>query len=152
MGTPSRTLLALAALVASGSLLAGCSLFGPARDADGRVTDTSVIGSTDLLVGDCFSFVEGSENSEAEVTPCENEHSYIVIGEGTLSASAVDEAGSLQNAVSVACADPFTEFKAAATDGSKPEQEFIVSTRQEDGKEVTTYHCVATDAAIVAAE
>lgn len=150
MGT--RRLLIVPALVAGAALLSGCSLFGTARDSDGRVTGTSVIGSTTLEVGDCFSFVEGSENSEAEVTPCENEHTYIVIGKGELQASAVDDAGGLQNAVSAACAESFADFKAAATEGSKPEQEFIVSTKTVDGADVTTYKCVATDAAVVAAE
>jgi len=147
MGTRARSIVGIAATLSALSLLTGCSaLFGTPRDENGRVTETSVIGSTDLLVGDCFSFVDGSNNSEAEVTPCENDHAYIVIGQGELSSSEVDSAGSLQNAVSAACADPFADFKAAAAEGTKPDQEFIVSTKEVDGKDVTSYHCVATDA------
>ena len=53
----------------------------------------------------------------------------------------------MQNAVSVACADAFTAFKAAAPEGTKPTQEFVVATEDRDGKQVTLYSCVATDAA-----
>lgn len=151
VGRGSRIVTALATVVISAAMLAACSMFGPARDADGRVTETAVIGSTTLEVGDCFSFVEGSNNSEAEVTPCSEEHAYIVIGRGELSTAEVDEAGGVQNAVSAACAEDFATFKEAATEGTKPQQEFIVAQKEKDGASVTSFHCVATDAPVEAA-
>lgn len=127
-------------------LLSGCAgLLGPARDADGRVTDTTEINSTDLVNGDCFSFVDGTSNGRALVTPCASTHTHIVIGSGDLTAAGIDEAGSLQNAVSSSCAEGFEAYKAAAAEGSKPSQEFVVAEVERDGKQVTTYLCVATD-------
>jgi hypothetical protein len=52
--------------------LSGCSLLGlggPARDADGRVTEPADIRSTALTVGDCFSFIDGTNMAEATVVP-----------------------------------------------------------------------------------
>lgn len=147
MASHART-AALAALVAVS--LSGCSLLGiggPARDADGRVTEPADIRSTELTVGDCFSFIDGTDMAESTVVPCDLEHTYVVIGQGSLKQADIDAAGSLQNAVSAACADTFEAFKAEAAEGTKPQQEFVVSTAEEDGEQVTRYSCVATDAA-----
>ncbi len=140
---PASVAVAALALLA----LAGCSLLGPSRDADGRVTEPADIRATALTVGDCFSFIDGTNMAEVTVTPCAQEHTYIVIGQGELTAADVDSAGGLQNAVSAACSDTFEAFKAAAAEGVKPQQEFVVSTAEVDGVEVTRYSCVATDAA-----
>lgn len=132
--------------------LSGCAaLLGPARDADGRVTDTTEINSIDLVEGDCFTFVDGTSNARALVTPCASDHTHIVIGHGDLTASAIDTAGGLQNAVSASCAEGFETFKAAAVEGTKPEQEFVVAEVERDGKDVTAYLCVVTDVATVEA-
>jgi len=63
----TASVITVAALV----VLAGCSLLYPEvpRDDNGQVLEPTVIGSTELLVNDCFTFVEGSDLSEAEVTP-----------------------------------------------------------------------------------
>jgi hypothetical protein len=53
--------------------------------------------------------------------------------------------------VSASCAEVFTAFKEAAAEGTKPEQEFIVSTSVEDDVETTHYKCVATDSVASAA-
>jgi hypothetical protein len=138
--------LAATALLAT---LAGCTLFAPeiARDDSGQVLEPTVIGSTQLLVGDCFSFVNGSELSDAEVTPCTNDHTHIVIGKGELAKAAISEAGSLQNALSSSCSESFAELKANVANGIRPDQEFIVSERTTDDGVVTTgYTCIATDA------
>ena len=103
--------------------------------------------STELLVGDCFSFIEGSNMARATVVPCDAEHTYLVIGQGTLNEDDIDAAGGLQNAVSVACASPFETYLATAAEGAKPTQEFVVSTTEEDGVQVTRYSCVTTDSA-----
>ena len=146
MSSQRRALLAVGVAVASVLALTSCSLFGPNRGPDGQVTDTTVVGSTTMLVGDCFTFVDGSNLTEVTLTPCTETHTYIVIGKGELDSATVDSAGGVQNAVSVACADAFTAFKEAAPEGTKPTQEFIVATEDRDGKQVTLYSCVATDA------
>ncbi len=140
-----RLILAAGSAAASILLLSSCGLLGPNRDADGRVTETTVIGSTQLLEGDCFSFVEGSNLTEASVTPCANPHDYIVIGTGELDAAAVDSAGGVQNAVNEACAESFAAFKETVAEGVKPTAEFIVATEDRDGAEITLYRCLATD-------
>lgn len=142
----TATFLSIAAAVA----LAGCSLLSPEvpRDDAGHVLEPTVIGSTQLLVNDCFTFVEGSDLSEAEVTPCGTEHTHIVIGKGELDKSAIAEAGGLQNAVSSACSDTFSAFKETVADGERPDQEFIISERTtDDGTLMTDYACIATDSA-----
>jgi hypothetical protein len=141
------TALTAASLLA----LSGCAgLLGPARDASGRVTSATEINSIELLQGDCFSFVEGTANSRALVMPCAADHTHVVIGQGDLTVPKIDEAGSLQNAVSASCAEGFTAFVAAAAEGTKPEQEFVVAEVERDGAVVTAYLCVVTDAAMSA--
>lgn len=140
-----RSALALIVSVASIATLAGCTaLFGPARDADGRVTETSTIRSTTLLEGDCFSFIDLADLTDVSVTPCAEPHTHRVIGQGELSQREIDDAGGVQNAVSASCKESFEVFKAAA-EGYRPEQEFIVATEDRDGVTVTTYRCIATD-------
>lgn len=137
--------IVLRVVIACGvTTLAGCSLFGPDRDENGRVTTPTEIDSTTLLRGDCFSFVDGTELARATVTPCLRPHTYLVIGAGTLGTSEVDKAGGLQNAVSAACTPSFEAYKNRAPDGAKPEQQFIVSPQETDGKQFTLYLCVAT--------
>lgn len=102
------------------------------------------------MVGDCFTFADGTQQAKATVTPCAQPHAYVVIGSGVLTQDAVDKDG-LQNAVSSACSAPFTDFKSKAAEGVKPEQQFVVSTDEKDGKTITNYLCVATDSAAVAA-
>ena len=134
-------------LTVAGTLLAlgGCALLGPERDADGQVLETTVIGSTRLLVDDCFSFVDGTNLADASVTPCTEEHDYIVIGSGGFDDAFIADAGGLQNAVSTSCSENFETFKDAAAEGVRPEQEFIDWTGEQDGESVTNYLCVATD-------
>jgi hypothetical protein len=151
MRTPARTATVAAAFLAAVVALSACSLLGPARDSDGRVTTTTEIDSTTLLVGDCFSFVDGTNLGRANVTPCTKQHTYVVIGSGTLSDAQVQKDNGVQNAVSVACSSDFEKFKAAAAAGTRPEQQFVVSTGEKDGKQVTLYLCVATDSVATAA-
>lgn len=144
-----RSTIALAVVITATLTLSACSLLGldgPPRGDDGRVTEATVIPSTQLLDGDCFSFVEGSDHNKATVMPCADDHQYIVIGQGELSTAEIDKAGGLQNAVSAACKDSFEAFKAAAAEGVRPEQEFIVSQVEKDGETLSAYSCVATDA------
>lgn len=146
MSSRRRFLFAVGVAAASTLALTSCGLLGPNRGADGQVTETTVVGSTTMLVGDCFTFVDGSNLTEVTLTPCTETHAYIVIGKGELDAATVDSAGGVQNAVSVACADAFTAFKETVPEGTKPTQEFIVATEDRDGEQVTLYTCVATDA------
>jgi hypothetical protein len=141
----TRTAAAAVVLISALALTACSTLFGPPRDEQGRVTETTEVGSTTLLVGDCFSFVDGTNLAKSSLTPCSEPHTHIVIGLGDLTTKKIDEAGGLQNAVSASCAEVFATFKEAAVEGTKPEQEFIVSTSVEDEVETTHYKCVATD-------
>jgi hypothetical protein len=147
MSTTLRPATSIAALTVIVGMLAGCSLLGGvSRDADGRVTETAEIRSTELLASDCFSFIgEGSDLSKVTVQPCGTDHTHKVIGQGTLSAAQVDEAGGLQNAVSTACSESLVAFKASLAVGLKTEQEFLVSSKTTDGVESQLYSCVALD-------
>jgi hypothetical protein len=143
--TTTAALVTTAVLVA----VAGCSLLYPEipRDDNGQVLEPTVIGSTELLVGDCFSFVDGSDLSEAEATPCATDHTHIVIGKGGLTKAGISEAGGVQNAVSSSCSETFAAFKETVAEGVRPDQEFIISERTTDeGVLMTDYACIATDA------
>ena len=151
-----RTAVAALVMVAVAMTLTACSLFapsGPPRGDDGQVTDAIVAPTTDLLTGDCFSFVDDYPNHErVNLVPCADEHGYIVIGQGDLTVAQIDEAGGIQNAVSSNCSEPFATFKAAAVEGAKPTQEFLVTEATEEGVTITSYSCVATDGAVQASE
>ena len=147
MSSTLRPITSIAALTLIVGMLAGCSLFGGVpRDADGRVTEATEIKSTELLADDCFSFIgDGSDLSKVTVQPCGTDHTHKVIGQGTLSTAQVDEAGGLQNAVSVACSESFAAFKASLAEGLRTEQQFLVSSKTTDGVESQLYSCVALD-------
>ncbi|MEP6481635.1 MAG: hypothetical protein ABJA94_06460 [Rhodoglobus sp.] len=145
MRKTSRFAVVFLALLVSATSLSACStLFGPNRDSNGRVTETTEIDSTTLLRGDCFTFVDGTSNSRANVTPCAKAHTYLVIGGGTLSTAEVSKGGGIQDTVSAACTDSFAAYKKRAPTGSKPEQQFVVSPQEKDGVQSTLYLCVAT--------
>lgn len=146
-----------AVLVATVTLaLTGCSLFdalydqGPPRNDQGAITETKVVPATTLRVDDCFSFLEDGSLEDVTAIPCAEEHSYIVIGQGELTAADVDAAGGMQNAVSAACAETFDTFKASAAEGSKPELQFLVANLEHDGETWSAYSCVATDGTVTA--
>ena len=147
MGRRISGTIAALAVGASILLTSGCSLFPPTRDANGNFAEPTVINSSDLLTGDCFSFVDNTNLTKSTVVECSADHSFVVIDQGELDAATVDAAGGLQNAVNVACDEPFSEFKAAAADGVKPEQQFLTSEVERDGATLTKYSCLATDAA-----
>jgi len=152
MAIPARTTTALVTLLAATAALTSCSLLspGPPR-ADGTVTEPTVAGTQYLLVDDCFSFT--ADVAEVEFTPCDADHTHVVIEQGTLTSAEVDADGGLQNAVSAACSASFAAYKEAvlAEGGTRPEQEFIVAKREVDEVEVSAYSCVATDATVTAA-
>jgi len=151
--TRRRTSVSVAALAATATLLlAGCSLLGPTRGEDGTFAEPTEINSADLLLDDCFTFLEGTNLSKSTVVPCDEPHEFRVIGQGTLDAAAIDAAGGKQNAVNASCDEPFTAFKETVAEGVKPEQQFISTTIQDEekGVELTKYSCLATDAATTA--
>lgn len=152
---PHRRMAVAALALAVASLLSSCSLFesGPPRDDDGQVTEAVVVPTADLLTGDCFSFLEEyPQHERVNLVPCADEHGYIVIAEGALTDDYIEDAGGLQSAVSAECHEPFEVFKAAAVEGAKPVQEFLVSEETVDGEKVTNFSCVATDGAVQASE
>lgn len=144
-----RTLPATIAVLGIAAVMSGCSLLnpGPPRDDDGRVTESSTISAQDLKNGDCFTFnsADGGVVAEVTVMPCSLEHDYLVIGQGRLTASDISSAGSLQNAVSVACADTFDAFKAATKGDTKPKQEFLVFPESDADDADQLYSCISTD-------
>ena len=129
--------------------LGGCSLLnaGTPRGSDGRVTESTVISASDLVEGDCFTFnsADGGVVDEVTAMPCAEPHEYIIIGHGKLSAATVASAGSLQNAVSVACKPNFETFKAAIKGGIRPKQEFMVFPETDEPGSDQFYSCMATD-------
>ena len=150
-----RSAVATLMLTSACVLLVGCSMFqsGPPRGDDGQVTEAAVVPTTELLTGDCFSFVdEYPERERINLVPCTDEHGYIVIAQGSLTDGAIAEAGDVQIAISANCNEPFATFKAAATEGTKPTQEFLVTVETIDGEKLTNYSCVATDGAVSAAD
>jgi len=150
-----RIAASLLVLVMAGSALSACSLLasGPLRGDDGQVTGAVVVPTTDLLVDDCFSFVEEyPQHERVNLVPCADEHGYIVIGQGSLTDAFIADSGGLQNAVSSSCSESFATFKAAAAEGAKLTQEFIVSEETIDGEKLTSYSCVATDGTVSASE
>ncbi len=147
MGTPHRTLIVVLVVALTTVVISGCGILEPTRDEEGRIAKPTVMPSPDVRVDDCFSFVDGTELAFATVVPCSEPHTYIVIGQGTLSESKVDLAGSLQVAVNNACEPVFERFTAGSPPGGKPDQEFIVSQEKKPGGLVTHYSCLATDSA-----
>jgi len=146
--TRRHTSVFVTALAATATLLlAGCSLLGPTRGEDGAFAEPAEINSADLLVDDCFTFLEGTNLSKSTVVPCDEAHEYRVIGQGTLDAAAIEAAGGKQNAVNASCDEPYAAFTATLADGVTSEQQFISATIEEDGVELTKYSCLATDIA-----
>ncbi len=144
-----RKLLTTVSVIGIGLFLGGCSLLnsGPPRDSAGNVTESTTISASDLHDGDCFTFnsADGGVVEEVTVMPCSLDHAYIVIGQGTLTAVNVTTAGSLQNAVSFACADTFAAFKAAVVGDVRPKQEFLVFPESNEANSAQSYSCISTD-------
>ncbi len=136
-------------------LLTGCSQvntflhstfpdqFGPERGSDGRVEAQVAAHSYYLEIGDCFDFPDDSNHNEVTIIPCDQDHVFQVIGQGELTLEELTTLGD-QAAASADCADAFTAFKQNAPAGSHPDQEFVITQAQQDGKTVTKYSCAAT--------
>src|SRR5690606_36960255 len=82
---------------------------------------------------------------EVTVMPCAEQHDYLVIQQGTLSPADVAEAGTLQNAVSAACADTFQAYKETVVSDTRPKQEFLVFAESDEPDADHIYSCIATD-------
>lgn len=144
-----RRALMVVSVVSVALVLGGCSLLnpGPARDGNGRVTGSSTISARDLTKGDCFTFNSDSGGIVDQVTvmPCSHAHDYLTIGQGTLTPGDIKSAGSMQDAVSAACAPVFDAFKAATKGDTKPKQQFLVFPETDKPDSVQLYSCIATD-------
>lgn len=141
-------LLIIISIAGIGMMMGGCSLLepGPPRDSDGRVGESTVMSARDLAKGDCFSMNStGDVIGEVTVMPCTDTHDYIIIGQGVLAPNTVAAAGSLQNAVSVACTRDFNAFKAAVKGETKPKQEFMTFPETKEPKSNQLYSCISTD-------
>jgi hypothetical protein len=139
---------ALAAAAALIATLAGCSallpeVYGPERGSDGQVLEASDAAATFLVVGDCFGFTTDGDLSRVTIVPCSQDHDWQVIEQGDLTLREEREIGT-QNAVSAKCAEPFTAFEAAAGDGTRPWQQFLLSEAERENRTVTVFTCVAT--------
>jgi len=146
----ARSALAVAALVVATLALSGCDVLEPTRDAEGHIVKPTSMASTDAWVGDCFSFVENSNLAYVSVVPCADAHSHVVVSRGKLSATKVELAGGVENAVRTVCDSAFTLYEASLGEDADPEQSSIVSTKNKAGGVVTYYSCIATDAVVLA--
>ena len=144
-----RPVLVLAVAIVATLALSGCDVLAPTRNADGTVVKSQLMPSTDAWVGDCFSFVDGSNLSLATVVPCTDAHSHIVIGKGALSTAKISLFESLQVAVISSCEPVFSSW--AQEQGTEATPEYIVSKEDKPGGEVTNYSCLATDGTVAAA-
>ncbi len=150
-----RPIATVAAALIVGAALTGCSAinsflhdtfpdqFGPQRDAEGRVSAAVDAHVTYLETGDCFSFVDPADRTEVTIIPCAQEHAFEVIGQGEVTLQEEKTLG-IQTAVSAKCAEPFATFKAAAPEGSQPDQEFLISERKEGERTGTQDSCTAS--------
>jgi hypothetical protein len=143
------TLGSIALAVASAVLasLAACSMPGtvPRESITGQVTDRALIAAAQLLPGDCFSpSSANSDLAKVEIIPCADMHDYVVLDQGNLSAEDILTAGTLQNAVSAACADTFATFVETLAEGITSTQEFMVMPNTVDGVVTQAYSCIAT--------
>jgi len=135
--------VSIAVMVAVTLSLAGCDVLAPTRDADGLIIKDTPMPSTDAWVGDCFSFVEGSNLSYATVVPCAQPHTHVVIGKGTLTEAKMALFESLQIAVIESCKRTFENY--VEEQGTEPTPQYIVSREKKPGGEVVNYSCLATD-------
>lgn len=144
-----RNTLLMISAVSVTLAVGGCSLLnsGPPRDSEGRVTQSVTISAQDLQSGDCFTFnsADGSVVEKVTVMPCTEKHDYLIIGQGKLTSKAVAAAGSLQNAVSAACAPVFDIFKASVKGDTRPKQEFLVFPETDEPDSDQLYSCMSTD-------
>ena len=144
-----KKLLTTISVLSIGLLMSGCSLLDTStpRGSDGRVTESATISARDLLTGDCFTFnsADGGIVEQVTVMPCSEDHDYIIIGQGNLPWRDVTTAGSLQNAVSAACAPEFDAFKAAILGTTRPKQEFMVFPESDTPNSDQLYSCMSTD-------
>jgi hypothetical protein len=137
----ARPHFAIAALVAVTLGLSGCSLLAPTRDTEGGIIGEVMMPSIEALVGDCFTFVDGSNLAYATVVQCSEPHTHLVIGSGTLSARRLEYFKTLQIAVLNACKDRFEIYQAGQEHELTPE--YIAATKKErGGLEVVHYSCL----------
>lgn len=116
--------------------------FGPLRGDDGRVTTEVTAHSYYLEAGDCFDFPDPDVRTEVRIVSCDDEHTFEVIGQGEITLQEETTQG-LQLTASTKCAEAFETFRANAPAGSRPDQEFLISEQEIDGRTVTEYVCAA---------
>jgi hypothetical protein len=136
-----RPLIVLTVLVAATLSLSGCDVLAPTRDAEGGIIGAVQMPSTDAWVGDCFTFIDGSNLAYATVVPCSEPHTHVVVGTGTLSDRRIQFFDGLQLAVISACKDRLELY--AAQQDAEQEPEYIVSKKKDrTGREITRYSCL----------
>lgn len=141
-----RPLIVVATVVAAALALSGCSILAPTRDADGNVVAALPMPSVDAWVGDCFTFIDGSNLAYATVVPCADPHTHLVIGRGTLTQKRIDYFETLQIAVLTACKDRVEVY--GSEKGIDPEPEYIVGTKTSvEGVKTLHYSCLVKDSA-----
>ena len=141
-----RAIIALATVVATTLALSGCDVLAPTRDADGKIVKALQMPSTEAWVGDCFTFVDGSNLALATVVPCSAPHTHVVVGKGTLTQKRIDYFETLQLAVISACRDRINLYSADRDDDPQPE--YIVSNETSpEGVETMHYSCLVTNSA-----
>ena len=139
-----RPFFVLATVLATTLVLSGCDVLAPTRDVDGKIVKALEMPSIDAWVGDCFTFVDGSNLALATVVPCSDPHTHVVIGRGTLTQRRIDYFETLQVAVISACKDRVSIY--GSQQGVDPEPEYIVSSKSApDGATTMYYSCLVKD-------
>ena len=138
----ARPIIVVATLVAATLALSGCNVLAPTRDTEGGIIGEVMMPSTEAWIGDCFTFVDGSNLAYATVAPCAEPHTHVVISTGTLTPERIARFQTLQIAVIDACKDSIELYQETREDEVTPE--YIVSNKKErDGREVMHYSCLA---------
>lgn len=108
----ARAGLVGASAIALAFALTGCTLLGGGagsdRDDEGQVTDTGEDSVFNMEVGDCLNEPEGTEVSDIELVPCDQEHDYEVYDELELPEG--DFPSDVDTQADEFCTEAFTEF------------------------------------------
>jgi len=115
--------------------------FGPYRGSDGQVADDTEASARYLEVEDCFDFPDQSDESRVTLKPCDEDHTFRVIGTGTIDIRQQQTLG-LQAAITQACEGPFDDWAATMPADQRKDYKFLVRD-PDDGSQAKLYTCIA---------
>lgn len=117
----------LAALIAGGLLLAGCS--GGPRDGSGQVTAPVSVDTYSIQVGDCVGKLETESATRLQLVPCAQEHYWEAFGAGTLTGEAFPGTSGVQDQAEQICTTALEPFLGISAKKSKFELRFLTPTK-----------------------